>query len=305
MIQQAAEQGKIVRDEETLNEMLAVDLSSGFIWGELNDQVSRWIERVNEYGITKWILYLSALEEGDRLDLERIRRELREREGQNVSLDTIREVLIKLSRGDLLQYMELGGWFRKIGDQILLEFLKVWGKIEVEGHPAALVQDDLFKRYETLQRRYHEYKGYLGEVYMSQVLLSGTRKTFPGRVFHVDEDITMPWRFSYVHHRVRLGSGEGKEIDLYGAAGAEVWICQSKWWTQEPVGLKELQAFLAQGAQVQAERTPRTLRLWLFAYSGLAGNAEQYARQQGILWSTKTELNELLRILGLRELPKL
>ena len=40
-------------------------------------------------------------------------------------METIRDVLIKLSRGDLLQYMELGGWFRKIDDPILLEFLKV------------------------------------------------------------------------------------------------------------------------------------------------------------------------------------
>ena len=77
-VHQAAEQGTQLQDEETINEMLAVDLSSGFIWGELNDQVNRWIERINEYGITKWVLYLSALEEGDRLDLNRIQRELRE-----------------------------------------------------------------------------------------------------------------------------------------------------------------------------------------------------------------------------------
>ncbi|MDL1964568.1 MAG: hypothetical protein LWW98_09625, partial [Deltaproteobacteria bacterium] len=64
VIQQAAEQGKTIASEETLNEILAVDLSSGFIWAELNDQVTKWIERINEHKITKWILYLSALEEG-------------------------------------------------------------------------------------------------------------------------------------------------------------------------------------------------------------------------------------------------
>jgi len=133
VIQQAAEQSKPIVNEETLNEILAVDLSSGFIWAELNDQVTKWIERINEYGITKWVLYLSALEKGDRLDLDRIQKELVEREGKVVPMETIRDVLIKLSRGDLLQYMELGGWFKKIDDPILLEFLKVWGRIEVEG----------------------------------------------------------------------------------------------------------------------------------------------------------------------------
>ncbi len=104
---------------------------------------------------------------------------------------------------------------------------------------------------------------------------------------------------------MRLGSGAGREIDLFGAAGSEVWIGQSKWWTKKKVGLKELRDFLAQGEQVQAERTPRTLRLWLFAYSGLTPKAKGFARKHGIFWSSKAELNELLRLLGLRELPEL
>jgi len=62
---------------------LAVDLSSGFIWGELSEQVNRWIERINQSVITKCILYLSALEEGDRLDLARIQKEILKREGKD------------------------------------------------------------------------------------------------------------------------------------------------------------------------------------------------------------------------------
>ncbi|MCP4198440.1 MAG: hypothetical protein GY762_14925, partial [Proteobacteria bacterium] len=42
VIKQAAKMGETVSDEKTLNEILAVDISSGFIWGELNDQVTRW-----------------------------------------------------------------------------------------------------------------------------------------------------------------------------------------------------------------------------------------------------------------------
>ena len=99
VVRQAAKQKKPIISEETLNEILAVDLSSGFIWAELNDQVTKWIERINEYKITKWILYLSALEEGYRLDLDRIQKELTDREGKLVPIETIRDVLIKLSRG--------------------------------------------------------------------------------------------------------------------------------------------------------------------------------------------------------------
>ena len=46
VIRQAAKQRKSIKNEETLNKLLAVDLSSGFIWAELNDQVMRWIERI-------------------------------------------------------------------------------------------------------------------------------------------------------------------------------------------------------------------------------------------------------------------
>ena len=56
---------------------------------------------------------------------------------------------------------------------------------------------------------------------------------------------------------------------------------------------------------MRAERSPRILRLWLFAYSGLTPEAEEFAREHGILWSSKADLNELLHLLDLRELPEL
>ncbi|MDM8525957.1 hypothetical protein QUF80_21495 [Desulfococcaceae bacterium HSG8] len=41
--------GEVISDEDSLNNILAVDITSGFIWGELNDQVTRWIHRINEH----------------------------------------------------------------------------------------------------------------------------------------------------------------------------------------------------------------------------------------------------------------
>jgi len=305
VIQQAAEQGKIIASEETLNEILAVDLSSGFIWAELNDQVTRWIERINEHKITKWILYLSALEEGDRLDLDRIQKELADREGKIVPIETIRDVLIKLSRGDLLQYMELGGWFKKIDDPILLEFLKVWGRIEVEGINQAVVRSETVKQYQSIKRKFSDHLGYLAEVYMAQVLWNGQRKKLSGELFHTKKDIELPWQFFYIWHRVRLGSGVEKEIDIYAAAGAEVWIGESKWWRDRKVGKIEVQIFLRKGELVrEAEgKDLQTLRLWFFAYNGFTEEAEGLMIEKGLLWSTKDDLDKLLKFVGLRQLP--
>ena len=295
-------------DEEAINTVLAVDIASGFIWGELYEQVNGWIERINEHGITKWILYLSALEEEDRISLERIQRELKAREGKSVSLDTIRDVLVRLSRGDLLDYRELGGWFRKIDDPILLEFLKVWGRVDVEGQNPGDVQDDLVEQYKHLERRIREYQGYLGEVFMSQVLLSSQDKRrlpLPGAFFNSATDIQMDWPLSYVRHRMRLQSGQGQEIDLLAAIGTEKWVCQSKWVTTRKVGVSVLQELLAQGEAVQTDYPGSTIRLWLFAHQGLTQEAETLARKRGILWSDRKQLDGLLTHLGLRKLPTL
>jgi len=216
VVRQAVKLGETLSDEETLNEILAVDITSGFIWGELHDQVTRWTERINDQNITKWILYLSALEENEekdrkknRLDLERIRREIRKREGTDVPLETILDVLIRLSRGDLLEFLELGDWFRRVKDPILLEFLKVWGRIEVEGHAQGRVRTELMRRYQKRERRIHEYKGYLAEVHMSQVLLNAQNRILSGNFFNSEEDVPIPWHFAFVRHRYRLGSGRG------------------------------------------------------------------------------------------------
>ncbi len=307
VVRQSVKQNKPLIDETRINEILAVDLSSGFIWGELNDQVSRWIERLNEYGITKWVLYLSALEEGDRIDLVRIQTELKEREGSTVSLETIRDILIKLSRGDLLEFMELGNWFRKVSDPILLEFLRVWGRITVEGRPEREVQDDIRADYRKLQRQIADHVGYLGEVYLAQILWNSQNGHLPGRYLHVDQDIPVNWLFSYIRHRVRLGAAQDMEVDVYAAAGSEVWLCESKWWRDgRRAGVRDVRSLLNKAERVKAERGDRleTLRLWFFSYSGFTAEAEALMRAEGIIWSDRRDLDGLLAHVGLKRLPE-
>ena len=67
---------------------------------------------------------------------------------------------------------------------MLLEFLKVWGKIEVEGKNPDQVKEDLHQNEGLLKRRIHDHLGYLAEVYMTQVLWNGQNQTLPGEFFH-------------------------------------------------------------------------------------------------------------------------
>jgi len=307
VIQQSREQNKPLTDENVLNEILAVDLSSGFIWGELSDQVSRWIARINEHQITKWVLYLSALEEGNRIDLARIQRQIREKEGREVSMDVIRDVLIKLSRGDLLDYMELGGWFRKVQDPILLEFLKVWGKIEVEGISPYRVQKDIQQKYQTLEKRIRDHLGYVAEIYMAQILWNCQNKTVPGRWFNQEQDIDVPWHFNYIWHRTRIGAGRDMELDIEAAAGAEIWICESKWWKDRKAGVHDVEILIEKGNLFRLKEGSglKTLRSWFFSYSGFTEEAAALMKAVGMFWSSHIDLNNLLDYAGLRRLPDL
>ena len=311
VVRQAAKQSQPIADESDLSQLLAVDISSGFIWGELLDQINRWIERINEHGITKWVLYLSALDEntepGERgqLNVEKIRDEINRREGANVSLDEVREVLVRLSRGDLIDYMELGGWFHRVKDPILLEFLKVWGRVEVERQDPDMVQNRLINRYARMDRRIREYKGYLAEVHIGQVLWQAQRKTLPGRWLHAPEDVEMPFMFAFIRHRFRISSGPGREIDILAAAGDEQWVCQSKWIEGKRAGTDVLQAMRDQAEMVRDYMEARTVRLWLFSHDGLTDAAKAFADQHGIFWSDRSDLDALLEHVGLRKLPDL
>ncbi|ETR68760.1 MAG: hypothetical protein OMM_04371 [Candidatus Magnetoglobus multicellularis str. Araruama] len=301
---------KPLLDEVAINDVLAVDLSSGFIWGELNDQVNRWITRINDQNITKWVLYLSALDENTNqerrgeLNLENIQKTIEHHEGKVVPIKEIFDVLVKLSRGDLVEYLEMGRWFRRVDDPILLEFLKVWGQFDVKGKSIDTIQYDLRKKYQTLSRQIHNYKGYLAEIHMSQILWNGQRKQLPKEWFHHEEDILLP-DFIFIYNRRRLSSGKGKEIDVLAASGGEVWVCQSKWVVGSKIGIDVFKQLQDQADAVNTEMEPIKLRMWLFAHDGLTQSAETYAREHQILWSTRSEMDLLLTHLGLRQLPNI
>ena len=305
VVRQAARAGKILNSEQILNEMLAVDLSSGFIWGELNDQVTRWISRINEYGITKWILYLAALEEDREIDLARIQLQVKEREGKDIAIEQIKDVLIKLSMGDLIEYSQMGNWFRKMKDPILNEFLKVWGRVNVVGEVADTVREETVLNYRKLRKKFSEYKGYLAEVYMIQILWNSQRKILPGKYLHSPIDIQVPDRFFYIAHRSSLGMGLGMEIDIYAAAGIEGWIAESKWWEGKKVGPSVVERLLEQAQQLLERKELDIIRLWLFAHDGVTKDAENLMQKHNILWSNRTDLDALLTFAKLRTLPKL
>ncbi|ETR67371.1 MAG: hypothetical protein OMM_11673 [Candidatus Magnetoglobus multicellularis str. Araruama] len=305
VVQRSAKLNEPLSNEEAINRILAIDLSSGFIYQELRDQVIKWIDRLNDHNITKWILYLAALEEADQIDPERIQKELKVREGTDVEVKKIIDVMIKLSQGDLIDYKSFGGYFTHINDPVLNDFLKVWGKVEVERTRQDYVVGDTVFQYESLKRKYKDYQGYLAEVFMIQVLWNNQKRTIEGKHFNHPEAIKIPG-FIYIDQRYRLGSGKGKEIDIFAAAGRDFWIAESK-WHKDPVDVKVVRNLIRQKDLVREKmgKNVRSVTLWLFASSGVTVSAKKILEDNSILWSTKEQLNSLLENSGLRKLPEI
>ena len=306
IIRQAAKRNINIDNEYTLNKILAVDISSGFIWMELSDQVNRWIQRINDYDITKWILYLAANELEPEIDLYRIQQELKKHEFKDIPISKIQEILIKLARGDLIEYSHFGNSFGKINDPILNDFLKVWGEIDILRQKRQWVEEQTIEKYQVIEKRIHEYKGYLAEVYMIQILWNAQRKMLSGKFFNHASNLQMPDQFLYIDQRHRQSAGTNMEVDIYASAVSEIWLAESKWWNK-PAGKKVIEHLLKQ-AEIVKERKGdklKTLRLWLFSYNGVTRDAKILIQQNNILWSTKDDLNQLLEFTHLRKLPEL
>ncbi|HEY87166.1 MAG TPA: hypothetical protein G4O06_03965 [Dehalococcoidia bacterium] len=69
----------------------------------------------------------------------------------------------------------------------------------------------------------------------------------------------------------------------------------------------EVETFLRKGSLVrEAEgKDLQVLRRWFFAHNGFAEEAESLMREKGVLGSTRQDLDNLLKSVGLRKLPDL
>ena len=140
---------------------------------------------------------------------------------------------------------------------------------------------------------------------MSQVLLSSQNTTLPGQSFHAPEDVKIPHRFVYVEHRVRQGSGKGREIDIVAAAGPEQWVCESKWIKGRKEGKSDVEELVEKAEAWIQFRKARVAKMWLFSHDGLTHEAQEYAAEKGVFWSERSDLDELLVLRRLRVLPVL
>ena len=91
-----------------------------------------------------------------------------------------------------------------------------------------------------------------------------------GKLFHRDEDVVMPENIAHASHRYRLGSGKGREIDLFVAIPGARWVCQSKWHEDRAVNVDVL------------KELPATLILRPFNFNTLAIRTYELAKEEPV-----------------------
>jgi hypothetical protein len=80
-----------------------------------------------------------------------------------------------------------------------------------------------------------------------------------------------------------------------------------KWWKDRKAGIHDVEILMNKGDLFRRKEGPglKTLRICFFSYSGFTEEAEEFIKENGILWSSKKELNDLLNYAGLRRLPEI
>ncbi|MFQ6073093.1 MAG: hypothetical protein ACE5KT_10410, partial [Methanosarcinales archaeon] len=111
---------------EVLGNAITYELTAGQVWHDLEEQITSYFS-LNEWGIVRTLLFLATKFE-DTFDIAYLAREV------NISETEVREILSRLARADLIS--DDFGVFRNVQDPVLLRFLEIQYRLEIEGFRA-------------------------------------------------------------------------------------------------------------------------------------------------------------------------
>lgn len=306
VIQQAHRQGKSLDNVENLNQTLVTDLIKGGIWAELEKQVLRFITEQNQKGIGKELLYRASKYEVIQLDdMEEMATSL------NCRFEEIQGMLSALARADLLEEEGIRGtYYIRVNDPILNEFLKVWCEVKVEHQKKEKVEKRKLREYQKKSKQFDYYKGITVQVYILYMMTKWNQEVVEGKdYFNIDKQIVLP-QFRWVDNdRLKHPNTGEAELDVIGMHQNILWLGECKYWTDAQPGLKEVQDFVERKAEIAKKaleyEEDEEIVLWFFSRNGVEAKAEDYIKENGLLYSKEEDLNRLLKRFGVKELPRM
>jgi hypothetical protein len=147
--------------------------------------------------------------------------------------------------------------------------------------------------------------GHLFERQVENLARQFRGQVVPGRLFGLDEDVTLPTTRSVEGIREddpsgQYGSGpDSHELDLVvtGEAGSEIWAVECK-HRRGALTRPMVERFLQSARAIERARGVHFARLWIVAPRGIRPDANQVATEEGILRSGRRQLETLARSLN-------
>ncbi len=267
-------------DPQTVQEAFVLETlgTTGRIYNLCRYILEESLQRARGETMPQAILQVLARETGG-LTLTQLARRLKRPSG------AIRQVLNWLIEVDLVEQWEDKSYvFRDPVLQLWVAYY--YAGLELTGMPYQKVLDQLVAE---LMEKYQRATSELGLAKESQVrelLLHFTGQEVDGGLLGLPGRMQLPSFRQVAPYR----SVDGQvEVDALAEDG-ERWAVGIK-WRGKLAGLKELQK-LAQVAQTLSARA------WFISRAGFTPEAEAYARQEGIMCSSREEIEALARIVG-------
>ncbi|MBI4531700.1 MAG: restriction endonuclease [Candidatus Latescibacteria bacterium] len=286
-------------DLAAVAQVIALELTQGTIWSELYRQLNHYFRMINEYGIAKNIFYFATRYQNERINPRKIAERMAH---WKVTEEAVYNVLLALSRADLIEERAAGTEFYNIKDPILREFADAWARVDVENETWDTAASELVAKYKRLSGEYANFRGYVAELFIRLLMMKFDGRTVEGDdYFHIPGQVVLP-RFMWVDaRRVKTPSTPEYQIDVIGMVMPEMWVVEVK-DTVKPVGLDAVKKLEA-AAQIAAENLHADqVKIWYVSRQGFTRQAERYMTRRRILHSSIREVNELLTLFGLRSI---
>jgi hypothetical protein len=229
----------------------------------------------------------------------------------NCTFEEIQGMLSALARADLLEEEGIRGtYYLRVNDPILNEFIKVWCEVKVEHQKKEKVETRKLREHQKKSKQFDYYKGITVQVYILYMMTKWNQEVVEGKdYFNVDKPIVLP-QFRWVDNdRLKHPNTGEAELDVIGMHENILWLGECKYWTTAQPGLKEVQDFVERKAEIAKKaleyEEDEEIVLWFFSRNGCEAKAEDYIRENGILYSKEEDLNRLLKRFGVKELPSL
>ena len=300
VVMQATEQRyEKVENEQTVNDLIAHEITHGQIWRDWGSQLQRYFEQINSYTIAKHILFHAARYENERILPEEIAAEVER------PVDEVVRVLRQLAFAEMIDARG-GPIFFNLKDPLLRDFIETQYELDVEGAPLAKVLEDLAREYKKLKGKHADLVGALVEARIEALLNRFDGRTVPGRLFHTEGEVKLPRFHAAADTKVKPPGEREYQIDLQGRWHTEkldlwAWVVEIKHWKKR-VAADVVGKFVAAYTALAQETKLDGVVPWLVNKGGFTKGAIEMMKQHSIYYSGAAEINELLRAFGIERL---